>query len=449
MAPTRKLTGAQGRLFAEICLHYIDAANEDCNDQPRGVALFSKLSPHQRIHLVKDVMVGILCEDEPLPPNTIQHRATFRALIEILFTELEVENDMQYDIQDVSEDLVYYDDNDDTQRKAYSQEEREKNQFQSNLIEHRADRNMTKMKRKTDKDIGEFVVDEAEESRKRIMNSDSTKERAEGMMKDLFSRGPVPRDLRNLLNRRELTRGEKRAFRYRKLCDAALQEDFSFPFPLAMVDFDWRCSDLNKWFQAINLMFDTTLMQYGSATDRALIFCELDANMYADPQQLPRIRALENHVKILRAVYESKWDPAATSYDELYIRELAAASSSNINDDNTTNCYQTRYDKLRCNSSNSNHDSRDLYDNNLKNVHPKEWTDGGMFSCTIGRFDGVSCYACYGSGNLKSCTRCQVAVYCSKECQRNNWPLHKKQCVNLAEDRKKKKKIAEMATKKL
>ena len=40
--------------------------------------IFSNLSKAQRLRLVGEVMIGVLCEEEPLPPNTIQHNATFR-----------------------------------------------------------------------------------------------------------------------------------------------------------------------------------------------------------------------------------------------------------------------------------------------------------------------------------------------------------------------------------
>eukprot|EP00577_Skeletonema_sp_RCC1716_P030655 CAMPEP_0113381758 /NCGR_PEP_ID=MMETSP0013_2-20120614/5474_1 /TAXON_ID=2843 ORGANISM="Skeletonema costatum, Strain 1716" /NCGR_SAMPLE_ID=MMETSP0013_2 /ASSEMBLY_ACC=CAM_ASM_000158 /LENGTH=42 /DNA_ID=CAMNT_0000264209 /DNA_START=44 /DNA_END=169 /DNA_ORIENTATION=- /assembly_acc=CAM_ASM_000158 len=41
MAPRRKLTGAQAILFANICHHYIDEAETDCNDTPESVPIFS------------------------------------------------------------------------------------------------------------------------------------------------------------------------------------------------------------------------------------------------------------------------------------------------------------------------------------------------------------------------------------------------------------------------
>jgi len=64
---TRKLKGAQAHLFAKACLHYIEAAETHRNDTPENLPVFSGLSPQQRLHIVKEVVVGLLCESEPLP----------------------------------------------------------------------------------------------------------------------------------------------------------------------------------------------------------------------------------------------------------------------------------------------------------------------------------------------------------------------------------------------
>jgi hypothetical protein len=46
-------------------------------------------SPQQRLQLVSEVMVGLLCPVEPLPPETIQHFTTYLTLVSILRIELE------------------------------------------------------------------------------------------------------------------------------------------------------------------------------------------------------------------------------------------------------------------------------------------------------------------------------------------------------------------------
>lgn len=34
-----------------------------------------------------------------------------------------------------------------------------------------------------------------------------------------------------------------------------------------------------------------------------------------------------------------------------------------------------------------------------------------------------------GNNSKYSCGKCMVAKYCSKECQKENWPEHKSQCI--------------------
>ena len=40
-----------------------------------------------------------------------------------------------------------------------------------------------------------------------------------------------------------------------------------------------------------------------------------------------------------------------------------------------------------------------------------------------------SCYACDKEGNMKRCSRCQHAFYCSKSCQKRHWKRHKPNCI--------------------
>lgn len=43
---------------------------------------------------------------------------------------------------------------------------------------------------------------------------------------------------------------------------------------------------------------------------------------------------------------------------------------------------------------------------------------------------------CYKTENLRECSRCRIALYCSAECQHKHWPEHKRICKQLAKLRK-------------
>ena len=159
---TEKFTGAKANLFAKICLHYIEAAENMCNDKPDEIPLFSWLSPYQRVQLVRQVMVGLICPNEPLPPNTIQHYATFRAIVETLKTEIEVELDMQWDFDNVGEDLRLDDDNDERRYKPRSDEEMVERSRNMELIRDRAERNKKRLDKKHGEDVDEYQFEEEE-----------------------------------------------------------------------------------------------------------------------------------------------------------------------------------------------------------------------------------------------------------------------------------------------
>lgn len=43
----------------------------------------------------------------------------------------------------------------------------------------------------------------------------------------------------------------------------------------------------------------------------------------------------------------------------------------------------------------------------------------------------TQCVACKKEGNVRACSACTYASYCSQECQRNHWPHHKLKCKNV------------------
>ncbi len=474
-----KLKGAQGRLFAEVCVHYITAAQDQCNDTPEEVPIFSWLSPNQRLNLVSEVMIGVLCEDEPMPPDTIQHKAAFSAMVETLFTEIIVELD-SVDDEDYDEELIeyYYEQEHENEQKRLEAKSNlpcidgedgevrsdEEKRIAYSLIEYRAERNKEKLKQK--KNVKEFHVETSEDDAN--ANANENMSSLHHMMIDLFHGGPISPEQRRVLNVRPTEKYVDYQFRWRKLCDAALQEDCTFPLPLACVDFDWRCSVESKWFCALNMLLNTKLVKYGSPTDRSLLYGEVNAREYADSKNFPRIRAIEEHVEILRKIYESKWDRSQLSIDQRCIfaigaaevfygeeNELWATAFINNCEDNGVDFskgdnYQKRFNIFRTMQESGN------FTKGLDVPYGECYESDVIFDPSQYKPDVIECVRCYGPGdsntcmkteNLRACSRCKVAMYCSAECQRKHWKTHKLVCDKLAADRKKKKKIAEMAKK--
>ncbi|KDR71039.1 hypothetical protein GALMADRAFT_802022 [Galerina marginata CBS 339.88] len=53
------------------------------------------------------------------------------------------------------------------------------------------------------------------------------------------------------------------------------------------------------------------------------------------------------------------------------------------------------------------------------------------------RIPATRCYACYTPPKDKpfsNCARCKLVVYCSRECQKKDWPEHKKACTDTHAD---------------
>ena len=48
----------------------------------------------------------------------------------------------------------------------------------------------------------------------------------------------------------------------------------------------------------------------------------------------------------------------------------------------------------------------------------------------------LACYQIFPGDKLKSCSRCRLAHYCSKECQVKHWQAHKSDCELLRSARK-------------
>lgn len=144
----QKFKGAKARLFAELCHFYVSAAEDECNDAPPQVPLFSGLSPHQRLYLVREVMIGLLCENEPMFPDTIQHHATYLALTRyILECNVSVEIDCIEFKDNIGDDLFDVPESNDQIQPGgkRTEEELQKLDIEFALMEHTAEKAQKKL----------------------------------------------------------------------------------------------------------------------------------------------------------------------------------------------------------------------------------------------------------------------------------------------------------------
>jgi hypothetical protein len=141
--------GAKVRLFAHICEHFSVNVEDACNDTPERHPIFSWLSPQQRLQLVREVMVGLLCPDEPLPPEIIQHYTTDLALVvAVIRTVTQFEIQEVEDYESVGDDLLdAYNDTTDNDRRIQMPEEREERVRNRDFISRQAEKNKKKLDR--------------------------------------------------------------------------------------------------------------------------------------------------------------------------------------------------------------------------------------------------------------------------------------------------------------
>jgi MYND finger len=467
---TQKLTGLPALAFAMVCEEYMEDAEAACNDTtPEMTPLFSWLSPYQRLHLTREVMVGLLCPDEPFPPGTVQHLATYYGLVEYLKTLIVREVDRQRlgEYEDIGEDLCILDED---ERKWHSEEEQNMN---LELIRDRAE----KYKRKLDKRAAEAAEededDEAGDSR-RLESEEfdiaETPSSIQGIIHTLFSGTPLSREQREQLQRRPFSLNEICTFFWRVLCDRAFQGSseatFPFPRPLAAACFDFRSNSVQKWSAGIDALFIFLSGVEAESKERGLVFGPIDDLAYVDKSQHGRIQAVRKHVSRLRKQYESTWDANflaqdqrciyavcsnqpcdgygheqfAKDFAEELLRQHGIAQGGYGN-------YQERYGVYQVMASS--------YQESLK--HPL-FTSEEEFTYFIGcetplnytcEFETITACCpndgCRSSENLKVCSKCKVVCYCSRSCQVADWPNHKKYCKEMAKLRSDKEAVAAMA----
>ena len=96
-----KLAGAERELFRAGLerLRQRIAEGDDFGlcTRHKELPLFSSLPPHQRLQLLADLAVGMLCESTSPPPETPEHHSAFWAVWYTCRSEVEVEIDMERD----------------------------------------------------------------------------------------------------------------------------------------------------------------------------------------------------------------------------------------------------------------------------------------------------------------------------------------------------------------
>lgn len=469
-----KFSGAQARLFAEGCMHYVTAAQDDCNATPAEHPIFSMLSPQQRTYLVSQVALGLLCPGEPLPLETIELYSAYLGVVACIKIELEIEMDDAYN-RDVGEDFLelYYE----PYAAAEANERAARQRTEDEITQRRADaalinRAALRNKKKLDKKSG----DEVEFFEAEDQNFDP--EAALGELIEtnayLFAGGPC--NDQNRRPSRPLTDGDKcYGFRWRLLCDAAFQEDKPDPGslcgfrsivypPLAMVNFCWNCYDPRKWYSAVNILM---VRKYGSSlfqtsTDRALLYGEINDCSYADLSQHARILAVEKIVKGARDSYDPFWEADKGAEDQRLI--FAVCSYEMVH--SATQCMFARTFRSKCQERGFDLSDADKYqerleiyrsikndftegldkpymDDHLRFEIPANYEQDRLITSWCAMSGRGGCFN-FGRKPLKHCSRCRVVVYCSPECQKKDWPNHKKACANLAAFRKDKEKLKEV-----
>lgn len=448
----KKLKGAKARAFAAICLKYMESAEQACTDVPLNVPLFGWLSPYQRVALVREVMIGLLCENEPLPPPTIHHYATFCAIIETMLTEVEVEIDFQAENPDVPSDLWV----DDFVAREYSAEEFEDRSFKLKLVRLRAEKYKGKLDRKGYDTANVQDVKVAEHFPRNHFN-------------DIFV--PLPNSLSQFppLDR-ELTLDEERVFRWRLFCVDALVEANVFP-TLQTLAFDFRSNNWPRWSRAIIFAFHIQADVQVERIENQIATFPIDELSYADKTQHPRIKFVKRSVLELRSEYDSSWNPNTLSEDQRCVYSIGASVwySTYVPHQFHQQFIQGLMDKLIEKNVSfeviGNYQERFEAYKKIRSSYP-EGLDMrmGAHSPINARFDACetpSDYApfaddvngmqlCAGPCNkspeeeMKLCSKCRVVVYCSRECQVAHWPNHKVVCNEMTKLRKDKAAMTEI-----
>ena len=289
---------ATQRLFAAVCEAYCveEAKMADKNNIPKHQAIFGFLS---RVRLVREVMVGVLCEDEPLPRDTVQHTAAYKALIGFLQTMIDNEIKASEAQAEVPEG------------ESLAQKVQEMRDDFHKTVALRA--KARRVKKKLGKDGA---------------NSDSkyrnlSKDRIENLRQILFSGDRIPLKVRRKV-RKSLNGNDRQAFFWQMLVDDSIQEQsaailYSLP-PLSHACMDFRSCDFLQWVRAIELILYAT-HNFTSKTpiESATLDQPIKMICYSDPSAFGLIQLAQENTQLLRTIFDNSWDPDSVGDDQCCI----------------------------------------------------------------------------------------------------------------------------------
>ena len=95
-----KLRAEEATVFRAAVRVYLDKVYEEADSAGSNeyISLWAELSPYHRLSLVSEVAIGVLCSDEPLPPNTLLHQATFLCIFNFALDLVEAEIESAIDL---------------------------------------------------------------------------------------------------------------------------------------------------------------------------------------------------------------------------------------------------------------------------------------------------------------------------------------------------------------
>lgn len=468
---TRKLEGAHARLFAVACHRYVEAVVYQSIDTDSTLPVWCTLCPQHRLKLVKEVMVGLLCEKEPLP-QTEEHFLAYMGIWRFIHSNVECELDEQYD-------YLWCDDEDskriiDEISASCPPEEGMHNQQQVPTgIESEHEKNerlkketilskiASKAKKKLAKKAQNCNIDEEqqEEEEEEDGRDNNEEEKLDGDMsmtmesyfkymshdKFIFEGGPPPQESRAYLKPMPSDDAAYSTYKWRILCDDAFQENkvptMCCPVPLSFLNFNWKYDKgFKKWNRALRLlMIYSDVVNYFAIREKIfpLHFGEIDDEEFANPKHHKRIVNIYKTSNKLRSEYEEIWDPAKNSLDQRCIFAVCSTGiytsgpqkvwtteflmrlqQKNINILHLGN-YQARYE-IYCEIETFEEEGLKVhmsYYDNKSFPHPSEYepTDFTLAGYYYERCHAEGCRK-WKDGNLSKCSRWYVILASIHHC---------------------------------